>query len=203
MTSAKPIGRWLVGAVAVAVVVSGLPHAHAGDRAPAEGDAAFRCHPRTTQITTPRSADVDARELLTWATAFTCRRFVLDPRILRRERVTVIAPDTLTVPQAYRLFAGALAALDLRVVPKGDLLRIATAPSPWRHHAALNGAGIQRYVIWPEYLTPTTLARALRTLVAPAGEVRPFGPTVIIRDPVLAAPSVRAAVDRFDRGARP
>lgn len=196
---AKPMVRRLVVALAVAVVVVVLPRAHAGDAASADDDAPYRCHPRTTQITMPRSADVDARELLTWATAFTCQRFVLDPRILRRERVTVIAPDTLTIPQAYRLFAGALAALDLRVVQKGNLLRIAAAPSPWRHHAALNGAGIQRYVIWPDYLAPSTLAPALRKHLARVGEVRLVGATVIIRDPVLDGPTVRATVNRFDR----
>ena len=52
-----------------------------------------------------------------------CRPFIV-PGNIRQSKVTIIAPDTMTAPEAYRMFLSSLETMGLTVQPEGKVLKI-------------------------------------------------------------------------------
>ena len=72
----------------------------------------------------------ELKDLITWAMGFTCKNFILDPRIVSTgKKVTVIAPNKMSASDAYRLFLASLSTMGLSVVPKANALRIGGSAS--------------------------------------------------------------------------
>lgn len=84
----------------------------------------FACRKKTAPVAAPKHHS-DVKDLITWVMSFTCKNFLLDPRVISTGKsVTVNAPSTMSHEDAYRLFLKSLSAMDLTIVPKGNVLRI-------------------------------------------------------------------------------
>src|SRR5882757_490565 len=101
--------------------------------APGEDEALYSCKKRTGQVAVTFKPETELKDLITWVMGFTCKNFILDPRIVSTgKKVTVIAPNKMSTTEAYRIFLVSLSTMGLTVVPKGNVLRIvesATAKS--------------------------------------------------------------------------
>lgn len=76
------------------------------------------------RITLPKEAELDA--LVQWMMSVSCQRFIWDPKI-RGGQVTIMAPDEVTVEEAYAAFYAALQTMGLTVEPAGQYLKIVEA----------------------------------------------------------------------------
>jgi hypothetical protein len=110
---------------------------------PASADWTSTCTvPR--EVSTSFKAETDLKDLFTWALGFTCKNLMFQPQIVHRgPLLTIVAPSTMSPDDAFELFGHALAAMNLTVVPKGNMLRIVesatarseTVPAVWRKPA--------------------------------------------------------------------
>ena len=129
------LGLVLVCAVAHAEPeVTPVSNPAANSTANPEDDAQlYHCKDKTGPVSVTFKPETELKDLVTWAMGFTCRNFLYDPSYVQRgKKVTIIAPNTMTPQEAYRVFLVALSTMGLTVVPKGNILRIvesATAKS--------------------------------------------------------------------------
>lgn len=132
----------------------------------------------------------ELKDLITWAMGFTCKNFILDPRIVSTgKKVTVIAPNKMTAGDAYRLFLASLSTMGLTVVPKGNALRIVESASAKSETVPIYKKGIPadedqmiRYVLRPSYAQTETLRAALDSIRSTSGNVQAAGNILIITD---------------------
>src|SRR5262245_42135193 len=101
------------------------PSANAPTPAPGEDDALYSCKKRTGQVAVTFKPETELKDLITWVMGFTCKNFMLDPRIVSTgKKVTVIAPLKMSQQDAYRVFLVAISTLGLTVVHKGKVCRM-------------------------------------------------------------------------------
>ena len=80
-----------------------------GASATGEDDALYSCKRRTGQVAVTFKPETELKDLITWVMGFTCKNFILDPRIVSTgKKVTVIAPNKMSTTEAYRVFLVAL-----------------------------------------------------------------------------------------------
>ena len=178
-------------AVILALVVSSRV-ASAAPELPVAGEdeALYSCKSRSGQVAVTFKPDTELKDLLTWVMGFTCKNFVLDPRIVSTgKKVTVIAPNKMSATQAYRVFLVALSTIGLTVVPKGSALRIVEAATARHDTVPLVGKGspdpteqVVRYVYRPSYAQADTLVQAFTALKSDAGDVQLVGAVLLITD---------------------
>ena len=164
----------------------------AGDKpaAPGEDAALYSCKHRTGMVTVSFKPETELKDLIPWVMGFTCKNFILDPRIVATgKKVSVMAPLPMSAPEAYRLFLVSLSTMGLTVVPKGNVLRIvesATAKSETipleRHGIPADEDQMVRYVLRPSYTQVETLRQAIDAIRSPAGSVLAAGSMLIITD---------------------
>jgi general secretion pathway protein D len=158
--------------------------------APGEDEALYSCKRRTGQVAVTFKPETELKDLITWVMGFTCKNFILDPRIVSTgKKVTVIAPNKMSSTEAYRVFLVALSTMGLTIVPKGNVLRIvesATARSEtvpiYKHGIPNDEDQVVRYVLRPTYTQVETLRQALESMKSPAGQVQVAGTMLIITD---------------------
>jgi hypothetical protein len=76
-------------------------------------------------VRVPLKPDADLGDLIAWISSVTCKQFLVPGSIpANSKKVTIIAPQALTVDDAYQLFLGALNSVDLTVEPNGRFLRV-------------------------------------------------------------------------------
>ncbi len=158
--------------------------------APGQDDALYSCKKRTGQVAVTFKPETELKDLITWVMGFTCKNFMLDPRIVSTgKKVTVIAPNKMSASEAYNVFLAALSTMGLTVVPKGNMYRIvesATARSETvpiiKKGVPANQDQIVRYVLRPSYTQTETLRTALDSIKSPAGMVATAGNVIIITD---------------------
>src|SRR5687768_1679259 len=108
-----------------------------------EDEALYRCKPRNAEVAINFKPDMELKELMTWVVGFTCKNFILDPRVVvTGKKVTVIAPNKMSSHEAYRLFLVSLSTMNLTVVPKGNVLRIADAGAARRDTVPIMKRGV-------------------------------------------------------------
>ena len=96
-------------------VVESLPDVAAFNRCDKQPDTArFR-------ITLPEEAEL--KDLVGWISSVSCQKFVWDPAV-RGSKITIIAPEPVTLAQAYGAFHSALKAMNLAVQDAGDFYEI-------------------------------------------------------------------------------
>jgi general secretion pathway protein D len=157
---------------------------------PGEDEALYSCKKRTGQVAVTFKPETELKDLITWVMGFTCKNFILDPRIVSTgKKVTVIAPNKMSTTEAYRVFLVALSTMGLTIVPKGNVLRIvesATAKSEtvpiYKRGIPADEDQVVRYVLRPSYMQPETLRQALDSIRSPAGSVQIAGTMLIITD---------------------
>ncbi len=147
-----------------------------------------KAHPTAVEITF--KPEMELKELLSWVVGFTCKKFVLDPRIVSTGRkVTLIAPGKQTPAQAYDMFTTALATMGLTVVPKGKLMLIVDAQAGRNHHLPIypdrlpaESEQLVRYILRPQYAQAETLRQAVSAFKSDAGDVQVIGSLVLLTD---------------------
>jgi general secretion pathway protein D len=158
---------------------------------PADDDKLYSCGKNTTQpVSVSFKPETELKDLITWVMGFTCRNFILDPRIVSTgKKVTIIAPLKMSPQEAYRVFLAALSTMGLTIVPKGNVLRIvesATAKSEtvpiYKGGVPPNHDQVVRYVMRPTHAPTETLRQALDAIRSPAGNVGVAGNLLIITD---------------------
>ncbi|MDB4959270.1 MAG: ral secretion pathway protein [Myxococcales bacterium] len=156
----------------------------------AEDEALYSCKKRTGQVAVTFKPETELKDLITWVMGFTCKNFILDPRIVSTgKKVTVIAPNKMSPEEAYNVFLAALSTMQLTIVPKGNVYRIvesATAKSETvpilKKGMPADNDQVVRYVLRPTYAPSETLRAALDSIRSPAGNVQTAGNIIIITD---------------------
>ncbi len=158
--------------------------------ASAEDEPLYNCKKRTGPVAVTFKKETELNDLITWVMGFTCRNFILDPRIVSTgKKVTVIAPNKMSAQEAYNMFLVALSTMGLTVVPKGNMMRIVESASAktetvpiYKKGTPANQDQIVRYVLRPSYSQVETLRGALESIRSPAGSVQVAGSMLIITD---------------------
>ena len=111
------LGLALIGAPASAP--------RAGERPkPAEGDSC-RHMPEGKRLKLNLKPNTDLVDLVSWISAITCRQFIIPGSIPAESRkVTIVAPQAITVAEAYDLFLDALDSVGLTVYRSGGAMRV-------------------------------------------------------------------------------
>nr|MBA3537997.1 hypothetical protein [Deltaproteobacteria bacterium] len=158
------------------------------DEVPGEDDQLYSCHKKASKVVITFKPEIEIKELVAWAMGFTCKKFTYDQRITGK-KVTVVAPTSMTRPEAYRLFLVALSTVGLTVVQKGPALRIVGAPDARRESLPIYKKGLPddtdqvvRYVLRPTHAQPDTLLKAFTALKSEAGDIVVVGSLLVITD---------------------
>jgi general secretion pathway protein D len=157
---------------------------------PGEDEALYSCKKRTGQVAVTFKPETELKDLITWVMGFTCKNFILDPRIVSTgKKVTVIAPNKMSSNEAYRVFLVALSTMGLTIVPKGNVLRIVDSAAAKGETVPIYKRGVPadedqivRYVLRPTYAQVEILRQALDSIRSPAGNVQIAGTMLIITD---------------------
>ncbi|MFN0248711.1 MAG: type II secretion system secretin GspD [Kofleriaceae bacterium] len=174
----------------LAPIAFAQPAPPAGGATLVEDEALYSCKKRTGQVAVTFKPETELKDLITWVMGFTCKNFILDPRIVSTgKKVTVIAPNKMSATAAYEVLLVALSTMGLTVVPKGNMMRIvesATAKSEtvpiYKKGSPGNQDQIVRYILRPSYAQTETLRGALDAIRSPAGNVAVAGSILILTD---------------------
>lgn len=162
--------------------------------APAPGqpqdDPTYKCGKQTGPVAVNFKPETELKEIIAWVMGFTCRNYILDPRIVSTgKKVTIMAPLKMSQGEAYAVFLAALSTMGLTVVPKGNVYRIvesSTAKSEtvpiYKQGVPPNQDQVIRYVLRPSHTSVETLRQALDSIRSPAGSVGVAGNLLIITD---------------------
>ncbi len=183
----------VVAGLAITLVGPRAAFAQPAPAAPAPtpvDDPLYACGKRTGPIAVTFKPETELKDLITWVMGFTCKNFILDPRIVSTgKKVTVIAPLKMSQGEAYNVFLAALSTMGLTVVPKGNVMRIvesATAKSEtvpiFKGGMPPNNDQVVRYVLRPQHSNVEVLRAALDGIRSPAGNVAVAGNLLIITD---------------------
>src|SRR6476646_752846 len=158
--------------------------------APGEDDALYSCKHKQGPVAVTFKPETELKDLITWVMGFTCKNFVLAPRIVSTgKKVTVIAPLKMSQADAYRVFLVSLSTMGLTVVPKGNVIRIVESATAKNETVPIMKKGVPadedsmvRYILRPSYVQTETLRGALDSVRSPAGSVQAAGNILIITD---------------------
>ncbi len=159
--------------------------------APAAGDdQLYSCGKKTGMVSVSFKPETELKDLITWVMGFTCKNFLLDPRIVSTgKKVTIIAPLKMSQGEAYNVFLAALSTMGLTIVPKGNVMRIVEATTAKSETVPIYKSGIPpnqdqvvRYIMRPTHTPVETLRQALDAIRSPAGNVGVAGNLIIITD---------------------
>jgi general secretion pathway protein D len=161
-----------------------------GTPAAGEDEALYSCKKRTGQVAVTFKPETELKDLITWVMGFTCKNFILDPRVVSTgKKVTVIAPNKMSSTEAYRVFLVALSTMGLTIVPKGNVLRIVESAMAKSETVPIFKRGVPpdedqvvRYILRPTYTQVETLRQALDAVRSPAGSVLVAGTMLVITD---------------------
>ena len=179
-------------AIPTAALAQPAPPPKVDDKSPATGEdePLYKCSHKEGTVAITFKPETELKELITWVMGFTCKNFILDPRIVSTgKKVTVIAPLRMSKPEAYRVFLVALSTMGLTVVPKGNVLRIVESSTAKSETVPIYKKGVPadedqmvRYVLRPSYAQLEQLRGALDAIKSPAGNVATAGAMLIITD---------------------
>ncbi len=155
-----------------------------------EDDTLYHCGKKSGPVAVTFKPETELKDLVAWVMGFTCKNFILDPRIVSTgKKVTVIAPLKMSQQEAYRVFLVALSTMGLTVVPKGNMLRIVESATAKSETVPIYKKGIPadedqmvRYVLRPSYAQVETLRAALDSVRSQAGNIQAAGNMIIITD---------------------
>ena len=165
----------------------------------------YHCKDKVGQVSVTFKPETELKDLVTWAMGFTCRNFMFDPSYVQRgKKVTIIAPNTMTPSEAYRVFTVALSTIGLTVIPNGDIYRIVEAPTargesvPLIHGNPGDSEQIVRMVIRPSYAQPGPLMQAMTAMKSTAGDVQQIGSLLLVTDYASHVRDMLAIVKQID-----
>lgn len=153
-----------------------------------EDDQLYSCKSRAGEVAVQFKPEMEVKELLAWVMGFTCKNFVLDPRIVATQRrVTIVAPTKMAAPEAYRLFLVALSTIGYTLVPKGNIIKVVDSQFAKREAIPM-ARGVDgsdqytRYIYRPSYAQADALIQAFLQLKSEAGDVQLVGGMLLLSD---------------------
>jgi general secretion pathway protein D len=191
-TASRALGAILVVALVAPPAALAQP-APAPPPAPApqpQDDPTYKCGKQTGPVAVNFKPETELKEIIAWVMGFTCRNYILDPRIVSTgKKVTIMAPLKMSQADAYAVFLAALSTMGLTVVPKGNVHRIiesSTAKSEtvpiYKQGVPPNQDQVIRYILRPSNTSAESLRQALDAIRSPAGSVGVAGNLLIITD---------------------
>lgn len=154
-----------------------------------EDEVLYSCKTRTGPVAVTFKPETELKDLVTWVMGFTCKNFILDPRIVSTgKKVTVIAPNKMPAAEAYRVFLVALSTIGLTVVAKGSVQRIVEAATAKKetlpiYKAVPNDSDqFVRVVIRPSYAQPEVLKQAFASIKSDNGDIAVVGSMLVVTD---------------------
>ncbi len=153
-----------------------------------EDEQLYSCKSKTGEVTVQFKPDMEIKELLAWVMGFTCKNFVLDPRIVATQRkVTIIAPNKMSASEAYRLFLVALSTINYTLVPSGNVIKV--VDSKYAKNEAMpfvrtvtGNAQFTRHLYRPKYAQADTMVQAFSQLKSVDGDVQLVGGMLLLTD---------------------
>ena len=124
--AASMLGLALIGAPASAPRAGERPKTPvaAAARPANDGDACRRL-PEGKRLKLNLKPNTDLVDLVSWISAITCKQFIIPGSIPPQSKtVTIVAPQSITVAEAYALFLDALESVGLTVYQSGPALRV-------------------------------------------------------------------------------
>ncbi|HRK08131.1 MAG TPA: type II secretion system secretin GspD [Pseudobdellovibrionaceae bacterium] len=133
--------------------------------------------------------DVEINELVKAMGLLTNKNFIIDPGV--RGKITILAPNKVTVAEAYKAFLAALAINGFTVVPYGKFYKIKSSRNAQRdsietytgEYAPTSDIYITR-IVHLKHTSAEEVNKRLRVLPSKDGEITPYEPTnsLIITD---------------------
>jgi hypothetical protein len=115
----------LVIALALAPSLAGAASPEPGYPGEKEFNACKKLPDGKSTVKLKLKPESDVMDLIHWISAITCTPFIVPSTVpLQGRKVTILAPETMTVSEAYHLFYAALDAVNLNVEASGHVLRI-------------------------------------------------------------------------------
>ena len=156
--------------------------------APGEDDQLYSCKSRAGEVFVQFKPEMEVKELLAWVMGFTCKNFVLDPRIVAtNRRVTIVAPNKMSAQEAYRVFLVALSTIGYTLVPQGNVIKV--VDSKFAKNEAMpiarsvdGNAQFTRYVYRPNYAQADALIQAFTQIKSIDGDVQLIGGMLLLTD---------------------
>src|SRR5690606_18163555 len=189
MKQTRSLTLLLLASLATPVLAQPAPDSAtpAAGTAPAD-DPLYSCKKRSGQVAVTFKPETELKDLITWVMGFTCKNFILDPRIVSTgKKVTVIAPNKMSVTEAYNVFLAALSTMGLTVVPKGNVMKIVDSGTAKSEQSPIRDKGVPanqdqmvRYILRPTHSQTETLRAALDSIRSPSGSVTTAGNVILI-----------------------
>lgn len=138
------------------------------------------------RITLPEEAELE--DLVRWMSSVSCLKFIIDPA-LRAGKVTVMAPEPVTLTEAYGAFYSSLMVMGLTVEPSGPYYKIVEVAGAERKTVPVTGPGApppndDRFVthLYRPHDDLESIATVLDHFTSKEGSVKTAGAFVVITD---------------------
>lgn len=151
--------------------------------------------------------DTELEEVVRFVAQVTGKTIIVDPKA--KGRVQVISSQPLTKPQLYDLFLSILDVNGFSAIESGGVIKILPSRDAKSSAAPVVGANqrdnsaIVTEVIQLKNISAATLIPVLRPLAPQQAHMAAYGPSnaIIISDMASNIASIRAVIDRIDKGA--
>jgi len=150
--------------------------------------------------------DAELQDLVEWMMSVSCQKFIWDPK-LRTKTVNIVAPEPVTMAEAYAAFHAALATIGATVEPAGDFYKIVESSQVAAAGFRVYGPGAEvpndgRFVtkVWrpaPERQADT--AALLSALKTESGQVETVGDVVLVTDTGQRIRALERLVDDLEQ----
>ncbi len=142
---------------------------------------------QTFRITLKQEAEL--QDLVEWMMSVSCQKFIWDPK-LRTKTVNIVAPEPVSMAEAYAAFHAALATIGATVEPAGEFYKIVETSQVPTAGFRVYGPGADvpndgRFVtkVWrPDPDRHAETAALLTELKTEAGTVKTVGEVVVVTD---------------------
>lgn len=133
--------------------------------------------------------EAELQDLVEWMMSVSCQKFIWDPK-LRTKTVNIVAPEPVTMAEAYAAFHAALATIGATVEPAGDFYKIVETSQVASAGFRVYGPGANvpadgRIVtkVWrPPAEQQAQTASLLTELKTDSGVVKTVGDVVVVTD---------------------
>jgi general secretion pathway protein D len=153
---------------------------------PGEQEALKECkkYPPNKKFKWELRGEIDLMMLLNSISPMLCRPIIV-PGAIRQSKVTILAPDTVTAPEVYRMFLSSLETMGLTVQPEGKVLKIietnrareSAIPIYSDSEAPPSQDQYVTRLMRLEHVSPDDIKVVLERLKSRDGDVTPYAPT--------------------------
>ncbi|MGZ3425185.1 MAG: type II secretion system secretin GspD [Polyangia bacterium] len=165
---------------------SGVPSGPSAPPLPGEQEALRECkkYPSNKKFKWELRGEVDLMALLNSISPMLCRPIIV-PGTIRQSKVTILAPDTVTAPEVYRMFLSSLETMGLTVQPEGKVLKIIESNRARESAIPIYGGDnnpptqdqFVTRLLRLEHVAPDDLKAVLDRLKSRDGDITSYAPT--------------------------